>query len=287
MTAPGEATAEVTATLPDGRTVGGSVYRQVYGEKEVLSLWRPRTVWEFTPQIGETGVAGMDAALGALRGWLEQSLRPAEDTAVFVTWPSRDVGVSPALRAHGLVPTTALAVRPRGHEPGDRPDAGAKIRLARMADVPELVQIVAEEQRYSAQVLGATPRANAMPLLTASLKRSVYFDGRVFVAEADGVAVGAAVCGLINVMGQSHLAPLLTGGRWGYVGQFAVLPGSRGSGVGGQLAAEAHRVLDADAEEGTFLFYELANPLSSVFWPRQGYRPLWTRWICRPAGALL
>jgi hypothetical protein len=37
---------------------------------------------------------------------------------------------------------------------------------------------------------------------------------------------------------------------------------------------------------GHFLHYNPPNPLSSVFWPRQGYRPLWTQWELRPAGAL-
>ena len=37
---------------------------------------------------------------------------------------------------------------------------------------------------------------------------------------------------------------------------------------------------------GNFLHYNPPNPLSSVFWPRAGYAPLWTLWEVRPARAL-
>jgi hypothetical protein len=48
----------------------------------------------------------------------------------------------------------------------------------------------------------------------------------------------------------------------------------------------AHEHLNIDDVPGTFLFYSPTNPLSPVFWHRQGYRPLWTMWEIRPASAL-
>lgn len=279
---------ELSASLPDGRTVGGHVYRAVYGPGEVLSLWQPRVVWQFAPSVGDTGADGMSAALGALRGWLEREVPDAErsgDTAVQVMWPSADVAVSRALLAQGLTPTTTLAVRPADEVP-EHPRTDVVVRTATMDDVDELVDIIGEEMRYSADVLGATPRDNARQLLTVSLKRGVYFDGRVFVAEVDGVATAAAVCGLLDAGTSPAVRDWLPAGHWGYIGQFAVLPGARGGGVGGALATESLRRLHQDTQHGTFLFYELANPLSSVFWPRRGYRPLCTRWVCRPASLL-
>jgi hypothetical protein len=50
--------------------------------------------------------------------------------------------------------------------------------------------------------------------------------------------------------------------------------------------AVAHGELARLGAAGTFLYYNPPNPLASVFWPRQGYRPLWTIWEVRPAGAL-
>ena len=50
-----------------------------------------------------------------------------------------------------------------------------------------------------------------------------------------------------------------------------------------QLDVELRRFFARRIVRGTFLFYHPANPLSPVFWHRQGYRPLWTMWIRRPA----
>jgi GNAT superfamily N-acetyltransferase len=60
----------------------------------------------------------------------------------------------------------------------------------------------------------------------------------------------------------------------------------RGGGVGTALVEHAHRVLDARGIPVTVLDYAQVNPLSGPFWSRMGYRPLWTRWEARPAGAL-
>ncbi len=65
-----------------------------------------------------------------------------------------------------------------------------------------------------------------------------------------------------------------------------MLPAARGTGVGQQLMALVHHELSRLGVVGTYLYYNPPNPLSSVFWLRQGYRPLWTVWEVRPAGAL-
>jgi GNAT superfamily N-acetyltransferase len=75
-------------------------------------------------------------------------------------------------------------------------------------------------------------------------------------------------------------------GRWGYVNCLSVLPAERGTGIGRALAAVAHKELHRLGAIGTFLYYHPSNALSSVFWARQGYRPLWITWEVRPAGAL-
>ncbi|MGH3431838.1 MAG: GNAT family N-acetyltransferase [Thermocrispum sp.] len=269
--------------------MNGRVYRLVHGPADLLSLWQPRVVWEFTPDIGDTGPAGMSAALAALRGWLEREVPDAErgeDTAVQITWPSHDVAVSRALLAHGLVPTTVLATRPKGPAPLQPPRADVRVRVASMGDVDEVARIVGAEMRFSADVLGATPRANADRLLRAGARGAVYYDGRVYLAEVDGVATAAAVCSVLDPKQSRTMAGRLPAGRWGFIGQFAVLPDARGSGVGGVLFAEVLRLLEPDTRHGTFLYYEPANPLSSVFWPRRGYRPVRTRWVCRPAAWL-
>lgn len=280
--------ADITATLPDGRVVRGQVYRQLHGADDLLSVWHPRVVWDFVPSLGDTGGQGMDALLRALRGWLDREVPAAErtdDSAVQITWPSHDVAVSPALLGHGMVPTTVLATRPRG-APAPPGSSDVRVRVATMSDVDEAAKLAAEEARFSGLVLGAAPRSNADQLMREHVERSVYFSGRVYLAELDGIAVGVAICGVTDPAHSPTLRRWLPPGQWGYLGQVAVLPDLRGQGVGAALVAGSLRLLEPSVQHGTFLYYDVANPLSSVFWPRRGYRPVQTRWLCRPAACL-
>ncbi|MPZ00707.1 MAG: GNAT family N-acetyltransferase [Actinophytocola sp.] len=279
----------VTARLPDGDAVRCGVYRAVYDADTVQSLWMPRVVWEATPIVGDTGAAGMAAALDGLRRWFDIEVAAEEfghaDTAVELYWPSRDVGVAPALFRHGFVPMSVLAVRSHGAGSGAQPASdGVAVRRATLSDLDELVALQHEELRYSLRVIGGTMRDNATELITTSMRRSVYFSGRVLLAESNGVAVGAADCGVALAADGTWIQHRLPAGQWGYIGTLSVSPDVRGTGVGGALVDAAHQILDA--ERGTFLFYDLANPLSTVFWPRKGYRPLWTKWVCKPAALL-
>lgn len=275
---PGE---DITATLADGTVIGARVYRARHGPDAVESLWEPRTVWEVTPVLGDSGAAGMTAVLDAVHARIAADRGTAPDTGVRVYWPSREVTVAPALLAHGFLPLTVLAVRCTPSFPARSPDSSVTIRRATLADLPDLVAIQREELRYSAAVLGSTPRENEAELLETALRRAVYFSGRVLIAERDGVPVAAVDCGLVSPESGTAIEHRLAPGRWGYLGTLSVIPAARGSGVGSALVAAAHELLDADAPRGVFLFYEPSNPLSSVFWPRHGYRPLWTKWMCR------
>ena len=286
---PAPADPAVTARLPEGAAVHCGVYRAVYSADAMQSLWQPQLVWEATPLLGDTGEAGMDAVLDGLRRWLDTEV-PAEesrdqDTAVELYWPSRDIDVAPALFRHGFVPLSTLAVRTGPPAPAPARD-GVSVRRATPSDLDELVALQAEELSYSLRVVGGTMRANATELITTSLRRSVYFSGRVLLAESGGLAVGVADCGIARTSPGTMIERRLPSGQWGYVGTLSVSPSARGTGVGGALVDAAHEMLDAEAERGTFLFYDLANPLSTVFWPRKGYRPLWTKWVCKPAARL-
>lgn len=282
----------ITARLPDGEGVQCGVYRAVYDANTVQSLWMPRVVWEATPLLGDMGVAGMAAALDGLRRWFDTEVAADEfggaDTAVELYWPSRDVDVAPALFQHGFVPMSVLAVRSHGASCAAVSGAGSGVvvRRATLSDLDELVALQHEELRYSLRVIGGTMRDNATELITTNMRRSVHFSGRVLLAESGGVAVGAADCGLARAADGTWIQRRLPAGQWGYIGTLSVSSDARGTGVGGALAEAAHQMLDVDAERGTFLFYDLANPLSTVFWPRKGYRPLWTKWVCKPAALL-
>jgi GNAT superfamily N-acetyltransferase len=275
---------QLTAVLPDGREVTGVLYRAVYGPGSLESLWAAQENWELTPLIGNTGAEGMSALLGALRKRLDHE-RPGPDSACAVAWPTRDAEAVRVLLDHGLQPLNALAVRPNRPAP-EVEIPGVVVRRARPVDEEEIVALRMAELRYSAMVGPNVLRANATELITSEVQRSLVFGGRTWIAESDGVAVGLASCGWTTPAPGSSIAGRLTEGRWGYVGTLSVDAAARGGGVGRVLMSVAHEHLNIDDVPGTFLFYSPTNPLSPVFWHRQGYRPLWTMWEIRPASAL-
>ncbi|WP_116051638.1 GNAT family N-acetyltransferase [Amycolatopsis palatopharyngis] len=274
----------LTAVLADGREVHGILYRAVYGSGSMESLWAAQENWELSPLIGNTGAEGMSALLGALRRRLDRE-QPMPDSACAVAWPSRDAEATKALLDHGLQPLNALAVRP--NRPAPEVDVpGVLVRRARPVDEEEIIALRMAELRYSALVGPNVVRENAIDLITTEVRRGLVFGGRTWIAESGGAAVGLASCGWTTPAAGSSVAGRLAEGRWGYVGTLSVLAPARGGGVGRALMSVAHHELDLDDVEGTFLFYSPTNPLSPVFWHRQGYRPLWTMWEIRPASAL-
>ncbi|WP_367137101.1 N-acetyltransferase family protein [Saccharothrix sp. HUAS TT1] len=273
----------ITAALPDGARVAGVLQRQVHDRRSPARLWSATEVWELTPLLGGTGAAGMDVLLRAWRKRLDL-LGPAErDSACVLTWPSRDAEATRALLDHGLVPLTVIAVR----QTAPPPVAGAAtIRRATPADLDAVVTLALAELRYSSMVGSTVHRPDAVALKRRTLAERLTAGGPVWLAERDGIAVGLAECAMVTSEPGNWTATRLPHGRWGYVNCVSVLPGARGTGVGRQLMAHAHRELHRLGAVGTYLYYNPPNPLSSVFWPRQGYRPLWTMWEVRPAGAL-
>ncbi|GGP50468.1 GNAT family N-acetyltransferase [Saccharothrix coeruleofusca] len=274
----------ITAALPDGTRVAGVVQRKLHERTSPARLWSATEVWELTPLLGGTGAVGMDALLRAWRHRLDR-VGPAErDSACVLTWPSRDAEAARALLDHGLVPLTVIAVRLAAPPP---PVAGPLvIRRAGLADLEAVLHLALTELRYSALVGSTVDRPEAAALKRRSLAERLAAGGPAWLAERDGIAVGLAECAVVTAEPGGWAATKLPQGRWAYVNCVSVLPGARGIGVGRQLMAHVHRELHRMGTVGSYLYYNPPNPLSSVFWPRQGYRPLWTVWEVRPAGAL-
>lgn len=275
---------EVLTAGTGGGTVAGVLVRSEHPPGSPARMWSASHVSELVPLLGDAGRAGMHALLDAWRARVPGLGLPAEDSSCVLSWPSRDVEVGRALLDHGLLPLSVIAV----HTPLSprSPPAGDGVRRARPGDLPDCLELTLAEQAYSALVGGAVLREE-----TAALKRSVLEArlGRgepIWVAERDGVVVGLAECGFSDAVPGSWIAARLPPGRWGYVNCASVLPGSRGQGVGQRLVTHVHAAFAVARAVGSYLYYNPPNPLSSVFWPRQGYRPLWTVWEARPATAL-
>lgn len=282
--------------LPSGQRVAvdqrivGSVYEDVLPDHDVRRLWAPRRVWEFTPLLGSGGPDGMARALEAFQSWLADRVPAGQqpDTGVRIAWPSRDVEAGRVLLRYGFTPMTMLAIRHGGAVAGAIESNGVVVRRATLEDMEELVAIHLEEIRFSSSIMDSTVPDNAAQLLTAALRPAVFFVGRVYLAELGGRPVGSIDCGVVHPPRDgTSVADKLVPGRWGYVGSMSVLPEARGNGIGRAIVDRAHADFAGDGIHRTFLHYEPANPLSSVFWPRHGYRPLWTRWVIQPATRFL
>jgi GNAT superfamily N-acetyltransferase len=279
----------LTAAVPSGRRVAGVLDRSVHGIGSPTSLWSTRDRWELFPLVGDEPGPGLDALLRAWRQRMDQVEPPDLDSACLVTWPSRDVEGSRALLAHGFQPLSVLAVRqPRDPVPGElpKPPPGLVVRRATERDLDVAVSLGLAELAYSAMVGNTIVRPDAADIKRNTLGYRIAHEDTVWLTELDGVAVGLAECWLTDAASNAGRRFPVPPGRWGYVNLVSVLPGARGSGVGQAMMAWAHRELHRAGAVGTYLYYNPPNPLSSVFWPRQGYRPLWTNWEIRPAGAL-
>ncbi|WP_020673823.1 GNAT family N-acetyltransferase [Amycolatopsis nigrescens] len=278
----------LTAELPDGRVVSGSLYRAVHEPGSREALEHPRETWELTPATGTAGAAGLDALLAAWRDRLARE-PPGQDSGCLLAWPSRDTEVVRPLLAHGFAPAKVLGVRTTTAERGTEVTGftDVTVRPAGQADLEELVALELAELRYARHATAAAAAApeDAAAVLRPGL-RAMLTEGRVWVAETGGVTTGMVTSRVLSPAPGSPLADRIPPGRWGFVGTLSVAPSARGRGTGRALMAEAHGSLHTSGVRGTFLFYNPINPLSSVFWHRQGYRPLWTFWSVRPASAL-
>ena len=275
----------ITAALPDGRRVAGVIAHDRHPVGATQRLWTTADVWELLPLVGGDSGAGMDALI---RLWVDRMREigpPSTDSACVVTWPSRDARATKAFLDHGFSPRSVLAVRRTA--PAQTPTASSRdVRRARTADMAEMVKLALAELRYSELVGAATFRDNAAVLKRDGLRKRLLDGDPVWVAERDGMTLALADCAWTPVTAGSWAGTRLRPGNWGYVNCVSVLPGARGNGIGRRLMDVVHAEFARGGATGTYLYYNPPNPLSSVFWPRQGYRPLWTLWEVRPATAL-
>lgn len=274
----------LTAALSSGDRIAGVLTQSSFEPGTATTLWSALELFELHPLLGAAGGAGMDALLREWRRLLER--RPAgADSACLVTWPSRDAEAAKPLIEHGFVPLTNLAVRV-GAPGAATPPAGVTVRLATEADLDVVLTLELAELAYSALVGAAIVRPDAERIKRAALTRHVEQGDPIWLAERDGVVAGVAHCRLLDVTEAGLSGTRLRPGRWGYVNCVSVVDAARGAGIGRALMSVAHHELHRRGATGTFLYYNPPNPLASVFWARQGYRPLWTSWELRPATAL-
>ncbi|MBP2324503.1 GNAT superfamily N-acetyltransferase [Kibdelosporangium banguiense] len=270
----------ITAALPDGSRAAGVVVASRLAPDAMPTLWSALEVWELHPMLGEHGMAELMAQWQVMM----DRRAPGPDSSCLVTWPSRDVRAARVLLDHGLVPLSTLAIRTGGRT---TPSPGRlTIRRARLRDLDVVFPLAMAELEYSAMVGGTVLRPGALKVKREALARHLDQNDPVWLAESDGIAVALAECWFSDSEAGSWSETRVRHGLWGYINSFSVAPPLRGTGIGRELIAHVHRELGAAGTVGTFLYFNPPNPLSTVFWARQGYRPLWTIWEVRPASAL-
>lgn len=275
----------LTARCPSG-PVAGVLERADHPVGSAARMWSASHVTELWPLLGAAGGDGLRALLAAWRDRMPELGLPDEDSAAVLTWPSRDVEACRVLLDHGFVPLSVIAVRTMlDATPATTPDR-VRVRRAGRADLEACLELSMAEQVFSAQVGGTVLRAETPTLKRTLLGLRIDQGEPVWLAERDGVPVGLAECGFSDAISREWLASRVPAGRWGYVNCASVAPGARSHGIGQVLADHLHADFAAAGVRGCYLYYNPPNPLSSVFWPRQGYRPLWTVWEARPAAAL-
>ncbi|GAA0523153.1 GNAT family N-acetyltransferase [Saccharopolyspora thermophila] len=276
----------IVAHTRDGSPVAGIVARTVNPPGSMPTLWQTEVVLELFPLVGAHPREGMDALLHAWRTWLAERGAPERDSSCVVTWPSRDVPATRALLDHGFVPLSCLAVRrPTIETRLTKLSGTVKVRRAGPADLDAVVELTLTELEYAALVGASVYRPDAPRLKRTAAHMRLHSSDPVWLAERDGTPVAVAECGWVDT-GGSPGSHRLHPGMWAYVNCLSVHEQVRGTGVGRQLMTWVHDEFARAGVLGSFLHYNPPNPLSSVFWPRQGYRPLWTTWEVRPATAL-
>jgi hypothetical protein len=270
-----------------GRLAAAGTCEHWAGEPGSLELaWGAARQYRLTAHVDGLGLArNLDLLLSAWREHLTAVPGAGgEDTAMVVTWPSRDVeGVTVLLR-HGLAPVAVAAARvmpPDGRLP-PQTSTPARIRQAGPGDVDAVVRLALETIRFDAYFGVVTERPQTAAALRAAAAQALAGPRPwVWLAERGGTPAGMIWAlppeTAIPATAMTSVAPAA------YILLAGVTAGERGRGIATTLAAHAHHDIGAAGVAVTVLHYAVPSPLSAPFWARQLYRPLWTIWQTRPA----
>jgi hypothetical protein len=293
---PADCGAQLTVSGPDGQLAAVASCEHIELAPGSLDLaWSATRQFKLTPRIqGPDVEAGLDRLLTTWREHLaEVAGQAGEDSAAVVEWPCRDVEGTAALLRHGLAPLGVVAARragrraDRGGGTAERPalPEGVTVRRAGPADIEAVLQLGLEVIRFDTHFGGISGR----PGLDAALRPEAQAmlagpQPWTWLAERDGRPVGMLAAQHPEAAG--WIAPMVGHAPAAYNMLTYVASDERASGVGAAMVARLHHDADAAGVAVMLLHYEQPNPLSAPFWSQQRYRPVWTSWEVRPAGAL-
>ncbi len=198
-------------------------------------------------------------------------------TADDVLWPTAD-DAAPFVAA-GLGALFAYALRPPGPL---APGPAAVVRRAEPADTDILTALHVEEIAFHEAhgghirvVPGLEPAFRARLARLWSGDRPEDGASLLHVLEIDGEVAGMCES-MLTVVPDDGTARPLCPGRYGYLNSVSVTAAHRGRGWGRTLTTAVLDTFAAYDVAGCTLWFSHANPVASRFWPRLGFRPLWT-----------
>ena len=287
--------AQLTVAGPDGTLTAVASCEHIEMAPGSLDLaWSAARQFKLTPRIqGPDVEGGLDRLLTMWRKHVAGVAGHAgNDSAAVVEWPCRDVEGTAALLRHGLAPLGVVAARRAGRG-DDRAGAaeqrglpeGVTVRRAGPADIEAVLRLGLAVIRFDAHFGGVAGRTG----LDAALRqeaRAMLAGPRpwTWLAERDGRPVGMLAAQYPEAA--RWIAPMVSQAPAAYNMLTYVAVEERASGVGAAMVGRLHHDADAAGVAVMLLHYEQANPLSAPFWSQQRYRPVWTSWEARPAGAI-
>lgn len=239
--------------------------------EQPYSLWSPDAVESLAFRSASLPTAAsFNRLLGA---WL--AARDATPATLSVSIPALATGPIPALVKHGFAPVRATAIRLVPNDPDPILD-GVDVRGPQARDRESLLDLLHEMHRHELVYGSSHDRPRAREHLGTYLDEAMARPDWAWVAWRDGRAVGLLT---LNPQETSAwVAPLVSLERVAYLGFAAVTSSVRHEGVGTALVRHAfHRARRADVQ-AVVLDHAALSPLSSTFWHRQGFRPLWHQW---------
>jgi len=228
--------------------------------------------------------AATDEAAAAIGDLLERTHRIGDEVGTtHVSIASRDTAmVGPLVRA-GFALNAVLAVHRLTRSdvrPASADRSDVVVREARPDDLDAVVAADVAVQAYDAHLGGLPDRPDSARVIRPGVEKALRErPGWTLVAEQDGAVVG--VCQVEPPEDAQWIAGEVASPSTAYLADLYVDPTSRGRQVGSRLVAAAHQRATAAGAEVVVLHHSAANPLSTPFWARAGYRPLVTGWARR------
>ena len=255
-----------TVALREGRVVG-----YLIGTSRETKTWGENVWVELAGHAVEEPEDVRDLYGEAAARWVEEgrtrhyAFAPAGDSALLDAWFRLGFGHQ---HAHALQEVTPrkVALPP-----------GIEIREPREEEIEELIEVdlaLPEHQSRSPvfSTIGRPPREELRKEWVSALAGD---EEHVFVAYQDDKPV--AVWSVLAVEGSSQHHGLGRPERAAFLGFASTLPEARGSGLGLALTDASFNWAAENGYEVMVTDWRVTNLLSSRFWPKRGFRPVFFR----------